>query len=250
MNRQSKIRMLKHVLVLLACYSNCVLANSNDIIELNTTGKPPLNTPDQTGFMDRVAREAFRRIGLTLKTVQLPAERGLLSANNGIEDGEMSRIAGLEKTYTHLIQVPEEIMDWDFVAFSKPSTPAIKGWRDLQHYSVAYVNGWKILERYVPPEADTIKVNTPEQLFTMLINNHTDLIIYERWAGLLYAKKFGLNDLSINYPPLAVKKMFIYLNRKHRELVPKLAAALKQLKQDGTYHKLYVSILHPLTNKH
>lgn len=240
---------LKQVLLLLLCCSLSGLANAENIIELNTTGKPPLNTPDQTGFMDRVAKEAFRRIGITLKTVQLPAERGLLAANNGIEDGEMSRIAGLKKIYTHLIQVPEEIMDWDFVVFSKRSTPKVNGWHDLKHYSVAYLNGWKILERHVPPEADTFKVNTPEQLFTMLKKNHTDLIIYEHWAGLLYAKTFGLDTIRVNEPPLAVRAMFIYLNEKHRTLIPKLAAALKQLKQDGTYQRLYSSILNPLTNK-
>lgn len=241
---------LKQVLLLLLCCSFSGLANANDIIELNTTGKPPLNTLDQTGFMDRVAKEAFRRIGITLKTVQLPAERGLLSANDGIVDGDMSRIAGLSKTYTHLIQVPEKIMDWEFVVFSKPSTPAVKGWHDLQHYSIAFVNGWKILERHVPPEADTFKVSTAEQLFTMLKKNHTDLIIYERWAGLLYAKQLGLKAIRVNDPPLAVRQMFIYLNNKHRSLVPKLAAALKQLKQDGTYQRLYSSILSPLTGKH
>ena len=239
---------LKHFAIIVWCWSISGCVYADNIIELNTTGKPPLNTPDQTGFMDEVAKEAFRRIGITLKTVQLPAERGLISANEGIEDGEMSRIAGLEHTYHNLIQVPEEIMGWEFVIFSKQSTPISPGWNGLKPYSVAFLNGWKILERNVPQDSDTIKVNTPEQLFTMLKKNRTDLIIYERWCGLLYAKKLDLNDIKVNTPPLAVRKMYIYLNKTHIALIPKLAASLRQLKTDGTYKKLYVNILTPLAS--
>lgn len=241
---------LKSIALLVMCWPFCSCVYAETVIELNTTGKPPLNTPEHTGFMDRVAKEAFRRIGITLKTVQLPAERGLINANIGIEDGEMSRIAGLQKSYPNLIQVPEKIMDWEFVIFSKHDIPGDPDWTSLKPYSVAFLNGWKILERLVPPETDTIKVNAPEQLFTMLKKNRTDLIIYERWGGLLYAKKFKLDHITVKYPPLAVRAMYIYLNKKHEALVPKLAAAIKQLKMDGTYQKLYADILTPLSGHH
>jgi polar amino acid transport system substrate-binding protein len=227
----------------------CDCAYAEPIIVLNTTGKPPLNTPEQTGFMDKVAKEAFRRIGITLKTVQLPAERGLINANKGIEDGEMSRIAGLQETYPNLIQVPEKIMDWEFVVFSKQAIALDAGWDSLKNYTVAYMNGWKILERHVP-ESHSLKVSTPEQLFTMLKKNRTDLIIYERWGGLLYAKRFGLDNVITINPPLAVRAMFIYLNKRHKALVPKLAAAIKQLKNDGTYQRFYSDLLVPLTDHH
>lgn len=242
--------LLKGFALLALCWSLSCSVYAKTIIELNTTGKPPLNTPNQQGFMDLVAKEAFRRIGITLKTVQLPAERGLLSADNGLEDGDMSRIAGLEKTYTHLIRVPEKIMDWEFVTFSNRALSLKHGWKDLQSYSVAYINGWKILEQHVSPSANVIKVNTPEQLFTMLRKHRTDLIIYERWGGLEYANQFDLPNIKVGLPPLAIRDMFIYLNQKHQAIVHKLAIALRQLKEDGTYQKLYAKILMPLTRSH
>lgn len=241
---------LKQTAILALCVAFTTIVHAGNVIELNTTGKPPLNTPDQSGFMDRVAKEALRRIGYGLKTVQLPAERGLISANNGLEDGEMSRIAGLSRSYPHLIQVPEKIMDWEFVVFGNHPGPPIRRWKDLKPYSVAFLNGWKILERNVPNESGTFKVNRPEQLFAMLKKNHTDLIIYERWAGLLYAREFGLNSIRVSNPPLAKRAMYIYLNEKYRAIVPKLAEALRQLKQDGTYQQYYSSILNSLTSQH
>jgi len=215
-------------------------------ITLNTTGKPPLNTPQLTGFMDLVAKEAFRRIGYTLKTVQLPAERGLINVNAGLEDGEMSRINGLNKLYPNLIQVPEKIMDWEFVAFSSNKISLTQGWQSLLPYSVAFINGWKILEKNVPIKTDITKVRTPEQLFLMLSKNRADLILYERWGGLLYTRTNKITAIKQLQPPLATKKMFIYLHKKHTTLIPKLASSLKKMKLDGTYKVYYNKVLAPL----
>jgi len=215
-------------------------------ITLNTTGKPPLNTPQLTGFMDLVAKEAFRRIGYTLKTVQLPAERGLINVNAGLEDGEMSRINGLDKLYPNLIQVPEKIMDWEFVAFSSNKIILTQGWQSLLPYSVAFINGWKILEKNVPKKTDITKVRTPEQLFLMLSKNRADLILYERWGGLLYTTTNKIRTIKQQHPPLATKKMFIYLHKKHTALIPKLASALKKMKLDGSYKAFYNKVLAPL----
>jgi len=43
--------------------------------------------------------------------------------------------------------------------------------------------------------------------------------------------------------------MFTYLNKKHVNLVPKLAQSLKELKADGTYERIYTRILAPLKNR-
>ena len=221
-------------------------SHADSTILLNTTGEPPLNTAEQTGFMDLVAKEAFGRIGITLRTVQLPAERGLKSANTGIIDGEMSRIAGLDKVYPNLLQVPEKIMDWEFVVFSKKAIDLHDGWNSLSPYAVSFINGWKILEKNVPVSADIEKVRTSKQLFTMIRKDRTDLIIYERWAGLLFLQSPDMHEVQLRRPPLAVRNMYIYLHQKHKALIPKLSQALAQMKSDGTYDRIVNLILIPL----
>ena len=223
------------------------LVHANQTLVINTTGKPPLNTPEQTGFLDQVAAEAFRRAGLELQTIQLPAERGLINANLGIEDGEMSRIAGLEKNYPNLIRVPEKIMDWEFYAFSELEMELKDGWSNLANYSVAFINGWKILENNVPAQAEITKVKNPEQLFQLLSKKRSQIVIYERWAGLRYIKQPQLINVRPLQPVLARRDMFMYLNKKHQTLVPKIAEALKSMKQDGTYQSLVNQILEPLS---
>ncbi len=215
-------------------------------ITLNAVGSPPLNTPEQTGFLDLIAKEALTRIGYTLKTIKLPAERGLRNVNAGIEDGELFRIKGIEKLYPNLIRVPEKIIDMEFVAFSQQSINLTNSWLSLSPYSVSFLNGWKIYEKNVPAQAEITKVQNVEQLFLMLIKKRTDIILYERWGGLLYLKNKQTNTIKMLLPPLAKKEMFIYLHKKHKKLVPRLTAALKQMKQDGTYNNIVNKILTPL----
>ena len=189
-------------------------------------------------------------MGVQLQTVQLPAERALKNVNAGIDDGEMSRIAGLEKLYPNMIRVPETIMDWEFSAFSKKQTALDGKWSSLRPYSVAYIIGWKILERNVPADVFVTKVKNTEQLFGLLEKQRTDIILYERWGGLKYIKDNQLQNVNIQTPPLAVRNMYIYLHKKHEKLVPKLAEALKAMKQDGTYQRIYEQTLAPLVKGH
>lgn len=211
---------------------------ADSIIRLNTTGQPPLNTKSQDGFMDEVATEAFRRIGIQLQTALLPAERGLKQSNRGLVDGEMSRIKGLDKKYPNLVRVPEKIMDWEFVSFSYQSVSLKNGWSDLSGKLVAYINGWKILERNIPSSAEITKTANVDELFNLLRKKRTDFTVYERWAGHYRLHQLMMNDVKELKPPLAVKEMFIYLHKKHRSIIPKLSSALSAMKKDGSYQKL------------
>ena len=232
------------VYVLLSLCVQTVTAES--VIQLNTTGQKPLNTSNQEGFMDEVAGEAFRRMGYTLRTVQLPAERGLKNANRGIVDGEMSRIKGLDKKYPNLIRVPEKIMDWEFVAFSYEPISLDGGWNDLSGKSVSHINGWKILETNIPKTAEITKTSNAVSLFNLLRKRRTDFSIYERWGGRYLLNKMEMSEVKSCKQPLAVREMFIYLHKKNKHLVPKLAETLLAMKQDGSYKKLRDKHLMPL----
>ena len=213
------------------------------LLVFNTTGKSPLNTDSGEGFMDKVTEVALLNIGYKLQLVKLPAERGLVNVNQGIDDAEMSRIAGLEKTYKNIRQVPEKIMDWEFVVFSKKKVDLTKGWSSLANKNIAFINGWKILEKNVPASANINKVKTDNQLFLLLEKDRTDFVIYEKWAGLEQIRKHNLADIRMLEPALAIRDMYIYLNKKHEKLVKPLSKSLKEMKDNGDYRKLEKRIL-------
>jgi len=214
------------------------VAHSQTSLVFNVTGQPPLNTKKYDGFMDEVTREALKRIGYNLKINRLPAERGLHSINKGIIDGEMSRVIGLDKKYTNLIHVPESIMTWDFVVFSKKEINLKNGWVSLNEKNVSFINGWKILEKNIPQSAKITKTKNSQQLFQLLSKNRTDYIIYERWGGYYLIDKMQLVNIKSIEPALSSKKMYIYLHKKHAAIVPELSKALTDMKNDGSYTKI------------
>lgn len=224
-------------------------ASAEQTLILNTTFPYPLSTDEQTGFVDIVVMQAFERIGYKFKSVNLPAERALKNANAGIDDGDLLRIGGLEKIYPNLIQVPEKIMDVEFSIFSKHKQIQIGKWKDLNTYSVAIITGWKMLERNITDVVELTKVKNVDQLFAMLLKDRVDTIAYSRWVGLGYIEQNSLRDVHIIQPPIAKRAMYVYLHKKHRALVPKLAKALRAMKSDGSYKKIFNQVLTPLLKK-
>lgn len=233
------------ITLLLAMTGNSFAANDTGTFTLNRTTKPPLSNPEQNGFVDQVVNEALSRIGVKMKTIVLPAERALRDANAGILDGELARVPGMEKTYKNLIFVPENLMNVEFIAFSIKHDKIEPGWDALKNSSVAFLNGWKILEKNVPTSTEITKVHSPNQLFELLRLNRVDYIIYEKWAGLALAKSMNLDNVHPLSPPLAVTYLHMYLNKKHQEQVEPLTKALKAMKADGTYQAIYQQTLEP-----
>jgi polar amino acid transport system substrate-binding protein len=207
--------------------------------------EPPISSPGQKGIADRIARQAFARIGEEARITPLPAERSLLNAAQGINDGDLIRVEGLQRHYPDLIQVPEKLIDFEFVAFSKSPDFKIRSWDDLSPYSVGIVRGWKILEQRGAGALLT-RVDSLALLFTLLAKGRADLVVYERLAGIQAVQNLQLKGIHPHEPPLEVQPMYLYLHKRHEALVAPLVAALKAMKQDGSYRRIVSEGLQPL----
>jgi len=197
----------------------------------------PLSSPQQTGMLDRLVKEVFARLGIPVILAPLPSERSLINANSGITDGDINRIEGINRLYPNLIQVPERTMAFEFVAFTKRPGLTIENWDSLRPYTVGIITGWKILEEHVTGRMVT-KVENARLLFTLLQKGRADVVVYERLQGLHFIKELGLTDVRVVDPPLDVRDMFLYLNKKHADLVPRVAEELRKMKADGTYQAI------------
>lgn len=234
-------------LMFIACYLQAVPVLSQQTIVLNTAFRSPISNQTQTGFADQVLAEAFQRMGYKLEVVQLPAERALINANKGLDDGDLLRIEGLQKQYPNLIQVPEKIIDMDLVIFTK-NKPLfqVNGWKSITSSSVAILTGWKIYEMNLAGNNELVHTQNAKQLFSMLQKDRVDFAGYSRWAGLDYMRKKKLSEITLLEPPLVKKAFYTYLHKKHEALVPKLAQKIRDMKEDGTVNSLFNSILKPL----
>jgi polar amino acid transport system substrate-binding protein len=208
------------------------------VLVLNDTNAPPYTAPDRSGFLDAVASEAFRRAGVKLKLVKLPAERALRNANAGIGDGELARIAGLEAQYPNLVRVPEKLIDWTFSAFSRDASIPAR-WEVIRQHQVGHIKGWKIYEQQLAGAPHVISVDDAAQLFRLLELDRIEVALYGRWVGDALVLQQGIKGVHALEPPLATREMFIYLHKRHAALAPRLAEALRAIKAEGLYDRLY-----------
>jgi polar amino acid transport system substrate-binding protein len=217
----------------------CVpLATGAEPLRLNSGVRSPYFKLDKTGFIDLLVPEVFRRIGIVAEGVQYAAsERAMLNANNGIDDGLVLRIRGLEKAYPNLVIIDEKIIDNEFVAYATNAKFATTSFDSLRNLEVGYINGWKIFEANVPSGTAITKVQEAEQLFRLLEQSRIDVVLYERWQGNQILKETG-SKAEMLAPPLATSEMFMYLHKKHAHLAEPAARALREMKKDGTWRRI------------
>ena len=201
------------------------------------------NTPLDRQALHDLSKEAFRRIGVEFKLVTLPSERSLHSANLGEVDGEGLRVAGLSGQYPNLVQVPERYIGISFVAFARDATIRLEqGWESLKPHRIAFINGWKMFEANASGARSVSKVDKPDQLFLMLDSGRVDLALYTRSDGVALARAMGLGAIAPIAPALKDVDMYLYLNRKHEALVPRLSQALREMKADGSYNRILAAL--------
>ncbi len=221
-----------------------IVAAAEPLVLATVTTMPLSDGDGQRGFLPQLAEDVFRRIGLEVEIEQLPGERALMVANAGYNDGELFRVGGLEKHYKNLIRVPEPIIKLDFTGFTLGKPFIVKGWESLNPYDVGIIGGWKIYEKNIVGVLHRTDVRNFDVLFRMLANGRTDIAMASRWMGLYAMKKLNIPGVVLE-PPFAQRDMFMYLHKKHAALVPKVAKALAEAKQDGTYQRLHDSVLGP-----
>lgn len=240
MKARLEMRLAVLPVLLATCLLAAGMARADDmpVLRINDTNEPPFTTADNRGFLDAVVGEAFRRAGVKLKLIKLPAERALRNVNAGIDDGDLARIAGLEAEYPNLVRVPEKLMDWEFAAFSRnPALPA--RWETLRGLPVGHIRGWKIYERELAGAPYVVTAEDTAQLFRQLQLGRIDVALYARWQGLDLLQREGLSEVHMLEPVLARREMFLYLHKRHAARVPQIAEALRAIKAEGLYARLY-----------
>lgn len=213
-------------------------AISSPPLRLNTGVGVPYTQEDGSGFLDRVVGEVFRRIGHAAVVVRQPSSaRALINSNGGLDDGEALRVAGLEAQYPNLVRIEEKILDNDFVAYSREISLPLTGPETLKPYQIAYIGGWKVFDARFAEGYSVTLAQDADQLFTLLENGRTDVVLFERWQGDHLLARRGIVARRLS-PPIVSSEMFMYLHRKHADLVQPAARALRAMKADGTYRRL------------
>ena len=204
---------------------------------VNTGFTPPVST-----IFEQILQEVFARLGRRLDFQEVSAERSLMLVNDGIDDAECCRIpAVVQREYRDLVAVPESVFEARFSAFVTNADVRVGKWDDLKPYSVGTVTGWKILVNnigLVEPREYFVLENA-EAMFRMLDMGRLEVATLGYLSGLKTLQELQLQDVvQVLEPPLATRKLYLMVNRKHAALVPQLSEILAELKADGTIDRI------------
>ena len=117
------------------------------------------------------------------------------------------------------------------------------GWASLADKRVAYQRGWKAVEKNLGVGDRVYAVSDPRQMFEMFVRNRVDVIVAEPLMTRLAFKTMGVENFKIIQPPLHTVELLFVVHEKHVLLVPRLEDALRAMKRDGTYDRIYTETL-------
>lgn len=236
----------KNKCILLAFCAGLIF-HSPSFGETLTLSSPPIppvsGTGAQPGYLKEIVVEAGKRVGLDIQFTNKPAQRSLFASNAGQTDGELHRIAGLEKYYPNLVRIPEAVLVDQFVGFSRMPDLYIKDWADTGDLKIAYPRGWTIYANAFGEDRNHLPGLDAKSLFKMTAVGRIDIAMHTLDKGSFIAHTMGLNLYPVT-PPLAVKPMYIYLHKSKSKWIGKLSGALADVKKDGTYARIKRRVLH------
>lgn len=189
-------------------------------------------------MLDVLLREWFGRVGRDVQLVRLPPARALVMIDHGYSDAEVPRTVGIQAKYPNLVMVPEPVLDYYFVGFTRDPKITLPSWEALCGLDVAAIRGWRIYEKNIPEDTCVTWVSTAQQLFKMLESGRAQVILHERYSGRGFLDGLGASDVIEAKPPLAKRPMYLYLHKDHADLVEPLARTLRAMKADGSYARI------------
>jgi len=179
-----------------------------------------------------ILQKAYSDIGIKTKFIYGNFEESLTLSNSGLIDGEIARLKKLNKKYTELLLVPVAINYMDAVAFSKDKTIHISKWEDLKAYNVGIVEGTKCIESGTSCML-TSSYEGFDELFKALNTNKVDIIITPKITGLYIISKKKYENIHLISKSLDHVKMYHFLHKKNKVLVPKITKSLQNMKDNG-----------------
>jgi polar amino acid transport system substrate-binding protein len=146
--------------------------------------------------------------------------------------GIMYRIDGLDETYENLIKVPTSYLSAVHLVYAIDPHIEVNGYKSLKSKSIAFRRGLKVVEKNTV-DFNRIQVSSPVQAFFMLESGRVDIVIEEELSSTSIIKENKLENIKRLYPAISEDKLFHYLHKKHKHLVPEIDKVLKTMLLDG-----------------
>ncbi|MBF0562715.1 MAG: transporter substrate-binding domain-containing protein [Alphaproteobacteria bacterium] len=207
---------------------------------LNSALYTPFTSEKRDGELDMLYQELSNRLGIKIDIqILTAAQRSLINVVEGVVDGDAGRIEGLDKQYPNIVRVPIPVTKFEVVVFSRNFDFRVDGPESLKPYNIGIVRGWKIVEAATAGAASITMLESADLMFSMLDKNRIDIAVLEKKMGIELIKRMGVKNIKIMKPALLESYWYLYLNKKHIGLVPRITAELRNMEEDGTRQRIH-----------
>jgi len=161
----------------------------------------------------------------------MPAKRELYNLDTGELDACALRSDDVLAECENVVLVPVPLMEVVPVAVSMKDIP-IADWADLKPYRVGVLRG--DLSTLAAMEKFGVSIsffNRVDLALQMLAKERLDAVIVDKTIGKAVAKRMK-RDIYCS-KPLATVRCYHAVNKKHRDLVPKLEAAFLEMYKEN-----------------
>ena len=188
-------------------------------------------------MVEEVLIEAYAKIDIEAKMRGLPGARALNIANSGEVDGAQLRVETILKKYKNLIMIPTPVYETEIVVFVKNKKFKVDGWDSLKPYRIGAPAGYTAILSHL--KGFNYWELTYEQIFKMLDSGRVDIGVVDRFNGLNTIAKLNLKDINYLPTPLKTIKFYNFLHKKHKNILPKITKAMRELKEEGRLKEIW-----------
>lgn len=183
---------------------------------------------------EKILPVVYGKLGLDIKIVSMPGKRAQREANTGRKDGDIMRIWTYGGETPNLIRVPTPYYQLETMAFvHKDSQIRLNSKADLANYNVLKVRGVKHTENITRGLKQVFNYDDTLSMMLALQDKRTSIALTNTANGFFAIKKLHIDYIIALPPPLATLDLYHYVHKKHRDLVPRLDAVIKSMKQSG-----------------
>ncbi len=233
--KKTKSCLMQVIIIIFLANAFITTAYANQITKPDEPVMNITQTVDTTAYLDRLLYYAYQKIGYKMNVTIEGMVSAMVSANTGSADGFMANVAGVDKTYKNLVQVPEPISNVRFVAYARTDeTTSVGDWASFSGTKVGYMEQKPYIDNHMPKDAMITRCPTNEEVFEKLVAGEVDFVVVPFVGGSRILEIEGAKDIGV----VEELPTYTYVNKVHSNLVPKLSDALHEMNHDGTTEKI------------
>lgn len=181
-----------------------------------------------------ILTQAYHQLGIKVEFKLYPASRGRLMSNSGIYDGETFRGMDVITEKNDLLPVMVVLTEVNWWVYAKHIDFKVDGYKSLAPYSVSSRRGILAADSILLHARRKLLLNTFKQVLFTLEVGRVDLAVIPEKVALSILKDNPMDIYPLK-PSIRVDKLYHFLHKKHKGLIPKITAILKTMRKSGDF---------------